>query len=224
MDQTDEWIDKAKAKYAYAFDPLGKLMGSVGLRSYPSAVLVDPSGRVVFGGSPDEIDDKMVEKAIRGALTEPIFSWPDELEDAVDAMRDRKLGLAITEAEAAGEFYAEYADELIALLDGQVDLIEESYEEGDYLAVVQLAKDLDEALKGRDQAEKVAAWVKDVNKDREKRQVLNAQKEIQKLLSKKIKRKDVPKHIKKLEKLREKFPDTIIDSAVDDAIEKLRDI
>lgn len=199
-------------------------MGKVGLNSYPSALLVDSSGRIVFGGYPGEIDDEMVEKAIRGALTEPIFEWPDALEDAVDAMRDGKLGKAIAEAEATGEVYAEYVDELMGLLDGRVEILEEAHEDGDYLAVVEMAEELEEAIEGREQAETVKELVIDVTKNRDKRMVLNAQKEIRKLLSKKIKRKDVNKHIKKLEKLREKYPDTIIDRDVDDAIEKLRAI
>lgn len=199
-------------------------MKSVGLSSYPSALLVDSSGRIVFGGYPGEIDDEMVEKAVRGALTEPIYQWPDALEDAADAMRAGKLGKAISEAEAAGEEHAEYVDELVGLLDGRVDILKEAHETGDYLAVIEMAEELEEAIDGREQEATVQGLVTDITKNRDKRMVLEAQKDIAKMLSKKIKRKDVNKLIKKLEKLRAKHPDTIIDIEVDEAIEKLRAI
>ena len=139
-------------------------------------------------------------------------------------MRAGKLGEAISEAEAAGEEHAEYVDELVGLLDGRVDILKEAHETGDYLAVIEMAEELEEAIDGREQEATVQELVTDITKNRDKRMVLEAQKDIAKMLSKKIKRKDVNKLIKKLEKLRAKHPDTIIDIEVDEAIEKLRAI
>ena len=87
-----------------------------------------------------------------------------------------------------------------------------------------MAEELEEAIDGREQEAKVQGLVTDITKNRDKRMVFEAQKDIAKMLSKKIKRKDVNKLIKKLEKLRAKHPDTIIDIEVDEAIEKLRAI
>ena len=87
-----------------------------------------------------------------------------------------------------------------------------------------MAEELEEAIDGREQEAKVQGLVSDITKNRDKRMVLEAQKDIAKMLSKKVKRKDVSKLVKKLEKLRAKHPGTIIDLEVDEAIAKLRAI
>lgn len=221
---TVEWMDKGRAEYAYAFDPLDKLYYAIGAPPIPACLLVDPHGTILFGGYPEDLKDEVIEKAAADALTEPLFQWPEELAKSAAALRKGKLGKAITEAEAAGDLYAEYVAELEALLDGQVSLLEAAFEEGDYLKVITIAKELEDAVEGRPQAERVEPLVKEIRKDRDKRMVLEAQEDIQKLLAKKIKRKDVQKHVDDLEELRERFPGTIVDRDVDRAIARLRDI
>lgn len=196
-------------------------MGKVGARGYPSAVLVNPMGEIVFSGHPAEIDDAKIEAAIVGALEVPIFAWAPELSKAASAMRAERLGEAIAEVKGAKGDFENVLNSLIAMIGPQMTKLEVAMKDGDYLRVKKLGLDLERAVEDREEAPAVAAMLKDITKDRDKRIVLNAQEKIEKMFSKPIKKNRVKKLIKDLEKLRDKHPDTIVDRDVDRAIARL---
>ncbi len=196
-------------------------MGKVGARGYPSAILVNPMGEIVFAGHPAEIDDAKIEAAIVGALEVPVFAWPEELSKAAKALRAGRLGDAIKEVEVAKGDFSNVLDSLISMIGAQMTMMEDAMDEGDFLRVKTVGMDLRKAVEGREEATAIDAMLKDIQKDRDKRVVLNAQEKIQKIFTKKIKKKQVKKLVKDLEKLREKHPDTIIDRDVDRAIARL---
>lgn len=222
-ESTDPWIEETKAKYAYAFDHSSKLMRAVGASGYPSAILVNPRGEIVFSGHPAKVDDEMIEDALEGALLLPVYAWPEDLKKAKEAFRAGDLGTAIVEAEATDKDYIEIVEALVEMIPGRIDLMDELKEQGDYLRVVEIGEGLKKAIEeGDDMHTRVSDLVRSIEKDRDMRVVYKAQQKIQKIFAKKVKKKQVPKLIKDLEKLRDKHPDTIIDRDVDRAIARLR--
>lgn len=196
-------------------------MRKVGARGYPSAILVNPMGEIVFAGHPAEIDDAKIEAAIVGALEVPVFDWAPELSKAASALRAERLGEAITEVQAAKGDFENVLNSLLAMVAPQMTKMEVAMDNGDYLRVKKLGLDLEKAVEDREEAPSVAAMLKDITKDRDKRVVLNAQEKIEKIFSKPVKKKNVKRLLKDLEKLRDKHPDTIVDRDVDRAIARL---
>ena len=70
--QTVSWIEKNGAEYAYGYDKGGKLKSALGVRGIPNAVLVNPSGKIVWQGHPTSLTASTVESALDGAITTPV--------------------------------------------------------------------------------------------------------------------------------------------------------
>ena len=65
--QTVPWVEKTGAAYPYAYDKGGKVARFFGVRGIPHAILVDPTGKVVWRDHPARLDAKTVEAALAGA-------------------------------------------------------------------------------------------------------------------------------------------------------------
>lgn len=101
-ENTEPWVQANTAKYAYAYEPktgdAPTLGYRCGVRFIPYAVLVDPTGTVVFSGSPRDLTDATIEKATQGALTKPLWEQSSRFAKLREALAKDALGDAIREA------------------------------------------------------------------------------------------------------------------------------
>ena len=58
--QTEPWVESKGARYAYAYDRGGKLSRALGVTGIPNAVLVDPSGTILWQGNPGSLTNELV--------------------------------------------------------------------------------------------------------------------------------------------------------------------
>lgn len=101
---TEKWIADKGATYAYAYEP-GEFAGisasgRCGIEYLPRAILVSTSGVVVFSGSPRDLSDADIERALDGALQPPLWKRSVAYDRLRDALASRKLVAAIEEATA----------------------------------------------------------------------------------------------------------------------------
>ena len=77
IEKTVKWVADKGVTYGYAYDEDLELFGQLGLSYFPSAVLVDPFGNVVYTGHPSELSEKRQIVAISKADAFPDFSGVD---------------------------------------------------------------------------------------------------------------------------------------------------
>lgn len=105
-----------------------------GVRGFPTSVLIDPKGKIVWSGHPMRLSTKLVEQALDGAepLADDEFmrvffegETPAALSAARKAAEAGKLGLALEKARAFqggnGEAFVQRIEDHIALLEKQID-------------------------------------------------------------------------------------------------------
>ncbi len=183
---TEEFVSKNGAKYAYAYDKGGKLKSWFGVGGIPHAFLIDPNGKVVWEGHPGSLDAKTVEKFTVGALTKPMWEWPASAKDARTALMKQKYADALAAASKLSEADQgpTIKDAIDKLVKSRVKAMNDALTEGNFLAAQDAANDLSKSLEGlpeKADAEKVAADVK-ANKDAER--VIKAQKTLRDLRNK----------------------------------------
>ncbi len=96
-EQTTEWVRRRGVKYPYADDSSYSLAGPFDIYGLPHAILVAPTGEVIFSGPSDEITEDMIKTRLAGALKKPLC----ELPDSVATVRDALVKGDFTAAEAA---------------------------------------------------------------------------------------------------------------------------
>ena len=84
---TEPWVSKHGARYAYGYNSgslKGKFPGGI-----PMAILVDPSGNIVWKGHPSSLKDGDIEKALAGALETPMWEWPASAKSVRSSLKKR---------------------------------------------------------------------------------------------------------------------------------------
>lgn len=76
-EKAEPWVEKNHMEYAYGYDPGGKLQSHFGVNSIPHAILVDAFGNIIWRGHPMQMPVEMIERAIDGAMTKPVWEWPE---------------------------------------------------------------------------------------------------------------------------------------------------
>ena len=108
--KTTPWVERLEVEYAYGYldeDSLKVLMSQLGWRGYPSAVLVDAKGNVVWNGHPARLDSARIRKHLRGATKRPVDlyavtrKWPAGAAKVTAALAKQNLALARAEAQGA---------------------------------------------------------------------------------------------------------------------------
>ena len=219
---TTPWIESTGAKYAYAFDKSSALMQAVGATAFPSAVLIDASGEIVFAGHPASITDGMVASAVSGALAKPLFEWPDELSKAAKLAGKDKLADAIAAVEKQGEGFSEYAELLIASANQRIASIKAAAQTSDWLYVESRSKALASSLGSRPEVAEIKAVMDQLKGDKTAKAVLKAQKNVAKMFAKPVSRKMAPKLADKALRIAKEFPGTGAERDALRAIEKLK--
>ncbi|MCA9319362.1 MAG: redoxin domain-containing protein [Planctomycetes bacterium] len=182
--QTDPWIKEKGAKYAYAYDKGLALMKDLGCGGFPSAVLVDSSGTVVWKGHPGSLTKDTVEEHLAGALSKPMWEWPDATKDLRKAILKNDYSKAIELAAALDQNEAELVTigaAVNALVAGKATSVESAFKKGDFLTAETRGKELSKALKGLPEAEKVDEVLAAIKADPEAKKVIKAQKALQKI-------------------------------------------
>lgn len=218
---TEPWIEQHKAKYAYCYDKAGKMMSAVGASGYPSAVLVDPAGNIVWQGHPSEVNAAIIEPALKGAMPKPLWEWPDDAKKVKKAVIKRNLAEALQEATALGEPGTEVRVAIEGLIAGKLASLKAAQEEKDWLRVDVLGDELSRSFKGLPQEAEVATIVAALKADKEAQTILAAQERVAKVFAGDIKRKQIDKLKKDLQKIAEEHPGTAAERDAKAGIEEL---
>jgi len=220
--KTDSWIQATGAEYAYAYGR-GKLFGQVGARAYPSAVLVDATGTILYAGRPAGISDVMVSEAVQSALSIPIFDWPKELKSAASSLQKGKLGDALEKVVAKGDAHVAVTDSLRSMIEGRVGALRDAQSEGDWLRVATTGKDLVKSLEGLDEGKEVRAILAELKADKEAQVILKAQAKIAGFFEKRISSSKAAGVRKKIKKIAERFPaDSVVARDAKRALKRLQ--
>ena len=228
--QTEEWIEKFKARYAYAYYSGRTLPQFAGVRGIPSAILLDPSGTVVWQGHPGTLTGDTIEQHLEGALPWALYDFPPEASKVAKALKDDDLGDALEEAlELAAEGEFDRADEVVAAVEGQiksrVGQVTEAYERGDFLKVEREGERLARSLKGLPQAEEIEALVEKVDDDDFAQDVIKVQEKLERIredLDDLSKKRQADSLIDDLEKLRDEIPGSYAATQADELITEVR--
>lgn len=218
---TEPWIAKHKATYAYCYDKAAKLMSAVGASGYPSAVLVDPSGNVVWTGHPSEVNASIIEPALVGALPKPLWDWPSEAKKVKSALQKRQLGKALAEAQLMGEAGTEVRTTIEAMISSKLTRLESARDEKDWLRVQTLGTELVASFDGLPQRDQAKAIVDALKADKGAQDILKAQQRVAKIFAEDIKRKQIDKFKEDLKKISKDYVGTAAGRDADAGIEEL---
>lgn len=220
--ETEKWIADKGAKYPYAYDKGGKIKSFFRISGIPHAVLIDPTGTVVWRGHPGSLADGTIEQHLDGALELPLWKWPEPAKKARQAVQKRQYAKALEEARALGEDGAKYATAIEAVVKGKAASLDKAAKSADWFTVEERGKELEKELAGLPELEQIKAVLAQLKSDKQAQAVLAAQKEVRKLMSGKIKKGDIPKIEKKLKEISAEFPGSGASRDAEKALTELR--
>jgi hypothetical protein len=215
------------ATYAYAYDKGLKLFGQLGFGGFPSAVLVDAAGMVVWSGSSGNLQKGTIEEHLKGALPKPMWEWPDETKDLRKAILKGDLAKSVsisTDLASKGEEFESVANAVKAMVAGKAAAVEGAHAKGDFLAAETLGKSLLRSLKGLPEAERVDAVLDAMKADRNTRGVIKAQKALAKIKDERPKlnrAKKVDEAIGQVERIIRSVPGTYAEATGKELIAEL---
>jgi hypothetical protein len=209
--QTDPWIKANSAHYGYAYDKGGRFSQRCGVRGIPSSVLLDPSGKVVYAGSPSGVTAELVKQATQGALKTPLYALPKELAKVRTLLTKDDLAGAIAEAKAvaakpdAPAEAAAVAESLQAMVAGLLESADALGSDGNWLEAKRTLERVQKAGKGLPQEaqakEKLAALASNQAAQKE----IKAQTALEKILAMPTKKsKEREAQLAQLERFAEK--------------------
>jgi hypothetical protein len=197
-----------------------------GVAAYPSAVLIDPEGKIAWTGHPSSLTKGTVEKALKGAKARALdefmaMSFDREfdrkLASAVKSAEAGKLGKALTAASrvAANEKLTPAQREEAVALAGEIEaharLLSEQAEaflaRRDVLTAIMVLGTLSKELKGTEAGNALAARLDEISKDPAIMKEVDAAEAFEKARSLSAKR-GAKKAVKKYEAIVKKYPGT----------------
>lgn len=216
--QTEAWVEDKGAAFPFAYDPGSKLFRALGASGYPSAYLVDPTGKVVWQGHPSSLDAATIEQHLEGALTRPIYTWSGAAGKVKKAFLKNDFGGAITAAKKLAEddpFGVEVEGIVRGILEGRLAMYDGALERGDVLTAYDGYKSLSKGLKGLDEDEHVKAQLKVISKSKEMKAAMKAQEDLAEISAVELRRKkDCDEVVDALEKLLKKNEDGFVGEAI----------
>lgn len=219
---TEPWIEQHQASYPYAYDKKGSLMRYFGARGYPSAVLIDPSGTVVWQDHPARLTGSIIEKALVGAFERPLWEWPSETKKLQGYLKKGNYAKALDEA---GKHEGPYKDIVTAQIAAKLDAVKSARESGDFLGAKNKGDLALKQLKGLPETDEIAVILKEIAKDPEAKRVMKGQKKlagVQAEISEIKSKSKAKKMLTELEDLRELYAGTIIETEAKSAMAELR--
>ena len=156
-------------------------MSAFGLGGFPSALLVDPSGLVVWKGHPGNLKGSDIEERLGAALKTPLFDWPDEAKSARKAFAKGQMKKALEAARDVEAGDLDIAAEIQAVITGKIAALRAASERGDYLGVLDLGDRLKKELSGLPEGDEAKGLIDAVKDQDDFKAVVKAQKKIAKL-------------------------------------------
>lgn len=176
---TEKWVEEKRAAYGYAYDTGLKLMRELGLSGFPSAVLIDPSGTIVWSGHPASLQGGTLEPHLEGAFSKPMLEWPRSAKRVRSALARRDYAKALAAAEKVeGAEGAEILAGIRGIIAGRMAALEQAREKGNYLLAQNLADELEDELSGLPEGEQAAEILDALKDDDEVQRVIDGQEEV----------------------------------------------
>lgn len=223
--QTEPWVKSKGANYAYAYDRGGKLASALGVRGIPNAVLVDPSGTIIWQGHPGNLSSSQIEEALKGAIALPVYEWGKSAKSIKKAFLKQEFAKAIEAADKLGqkeESGKQIAELLRSMLTERVSSIEADLEKGDVFRALASAQSLSKNLKGLPEQDKLEELITKIEEDPLLSELSDVQSKLGDIMSGERKKwKDCDASVKKLKKLLEGHAGSYTGTLIEKAIEAL---
>ena len=224
---TVKWIESKGAKYPYAYDTDGKLKRALGVSGIPRSFLVNASGEIIWEGHPQSVTKELVEKAIKGAISTPIYEWAGPAKDIKAQFLKGNFAMAIAAADKLAtedDLGKEIATMLRGIVTKRIASFEADLENGEVLVAQTGAKAFAKNIKGLPEEATLKAMLKKISSDKTLKKILSTQERLADILaSERKKMKDAEKLIKKLEKLQKGNDDEYTAELIKNAIKKLKE-
>lgn len=221
---TEKWIQEKGAKYPYGYDKGGALAREVGVSGIPAAILIDPTGQVVWQGHPSELGETQLDEAVKGALAKPAYTWPAELSGVRKALAKSQFKKALDDA--AKQPAAQDAGVIAAIegmVKGRLEGLKGTADRGDFLTASELIPRMKKDLAGLPALDEVAAVEKQIAANPDAKNVMKAQAKVRKLKETPIRTpKDVTELLEQVEKLAKKNQGNAAGAEADEFAESLR--
>ena len=180
IEATQPFAERFKLSYPWAVDEDGELFEWTGASTIPYALLVDPTGRIVWRGHPfSELDAEDIEPHLERSITKPVWEWPESAEPVKKELRKRYYDKAY---EAARELRGKDRKEVLASLDELVrirmDTLEEMRDTRDFLGVEELVAVLKEDFQDLDVMAEVEAIELELLEDTKRSEVIGIQRKL----------------------------------------------
>ena len=172
------------------------------MKATPYAMLVGPSGTILFQGDPRKMDEALITDALPTALQVPLYDCPVEVGGAKTAFHSGKQAEALSKAEADPKI----KEAVRAVIDGRVERLREAAKIGDWMSLDDHGGDLADAIKSLPEEAELRELLKELKSNKEAKKALKAQRQIAKLFAKKITSSKVDGVMKKVEKIASDFP------------------
>lgn len=213
-DEAPQWIEERGANFAYAYERGDELTRFAHARTFPRALVLDPTGEVMWAGHAGQLDAEAVAPHVEGGLPRPLFEYPREADRVVKELRRGELGAALEEAQALAADHPELGAELVEGVRGlvrlRVERLRAARQRGDYLEVLDDGDDVARMLAGLPEVDGVEALVDAVEDDADARDVAAAQRTVERLRARIVKldkKRDADALLEKLARLRDEHPD-----------------
>lgn len=223
--QTEPWIQDKQVQFAYAYDKGGKVARYFGVGGIPHAVLIDPSGKVVWDGHPGTLEDETIASALEGALTKPLFDWSASAKPVAQSIIKGDFAGALAKAAKVTEADGgpDIAKQVQEILEGRVKSAEAALKDGNFFDARASAELLVKGLEGLPEQARAKQVVADVDAHPDSKRVLDGQKSIRKLKAKELsKRKDLEKALEDLKKLATELRGTYAGKEAEAFMEQVR--
>lgn len=201
--ETEGFVSATKMSYGYAFDKGGKLASWAGVSGIPAAILVDPSGKVVWQGHPSSLNEDAIQKALVGALEKPLWDWPASAKDVRAAVVKQAWSDALAKAAKLSEADGGPAIQkaLQGIVASKVAALKAAMKAGNFLAVSTSAGELAKGLDGLPEKADVEKVLADLEANKDAKKVILAQKKVAEMRDKKWKKRELEGAIADLKKL-----------------------
>ncbi|MBI5364442.1 MAG: TlpA family protein disulfide reductase [Planctomycetes bacterium] len=200
---TESFASATKMNYAYAYDKGGKLSSWAGVSGIPAAILLDPSGKVVWQGHPGSLSEDAIQKALVGALEKPLWDWPASAKDVRAALTKQAYSDALAKAakltEADGGPAIQKA--IQGIVAGKVAALKAAMTAGNFLAVSTTGAEIAKAVDGLPEKADVEKVLADLEANKDAKKVIQAQKKVAELRDKKWKKRELEGAIADLKKM-----------------------
>ena len=153
----EKWLAELGATYAHARDEGLRMQIELGFRALPFAVLIDPTGVIVWSGNPKDLAPEAIERALHGALELPAQRWPGEAEPLRDALAEGRFGEAARLAPGVPGLAPELARFVEHVVARRMELLESRLAAGDFLTADELAAGLEKGLEDGERRTRAAA-------------------------------------------------------------------